>query len=55
MTLPIIPLKPTPWKFVRPDQGDDYFRRLLPDGTEVRFDIQSGQKSTVLASVGQAR
>lgn len=49
MTLPTINLKPTPWKFIRPDQGDDFFERTNPDGTKVRFDIQSGRKTTVNA------
>lgn len=47
MTLPTINLRPTPWKFVRPDQGDDYFERTQTDGTKVQFDIQSGRKTTV--------
>lgn len=45
-TLPNI-MKPTPWKFVRPDEGDDYFERTYPDGTNVRFDIQSARKTVV--------
>jgi hypothetical protein len=47
VTIPNIMKRPTPWKFVRPDQGNDYFERTLPDGIVIRFDIQSGRKVTV--------
>lgn len=49
MTLPNIMKRPTPWKIIRPDVGDDFFERTLPDGTIIRFDIQSGRKTTVKA------
>lgn len=49
MSIPNIMTHGTPWKIVRPDVGDDYFERTKPDGTVIRFDIQSGRKTTVNA------
>lgn len=37
--------QPTPWKFHRPDTGNDYFERVDKNGQTVRFDIQSQRKT----------